>query len=166
MIKKHNSVNIEKAHESNTDIGRCDLMPFYIISRIFNEDYELKEIFNDIDMFESTGDVTYLYHILNLFIDKHFENPYTASLDLSIYYELYDKNNDTDWHIDITISTFINSAIKHLLKFYRGDSNERHDVAFLWNIIGAIWTMQQNSDMDDFTYLSSVSNNEDDSDEV
>ena len=60
MIKKNDAVNVTEEFKSNTDIGRCDLMPFYILSRIFNEEFELKEIFNDIDMFESKGDVTYI----------------------------------------------------------------------------------------------------------
>lgn len=51
--------------------------------------------------------------------------------------EEYGENN---WQKGIPESSYIDSAVRHYLKWLRGDDDERHDRAFVWNIMCLIWT--------------------------
>jgi hypothetical protein len=50
----------------------------------------------------------------------------------------------------------MDSAIRHLIKYYRGDEDERHDRAFLWNLMSALWTMRNVEGMCDLPYAKPV----------
>jgi hypothetical protein len=64
----------------------------------------------------------------------------TAILDLSKRYrEGAEKYAERNWEKGIPIKSCLDSGIRHLLKWHRGDSDENHASAFMWNIIGAIW---------------------------
>ena len=43
-------------------------------------------------------------------------------------------------------SSYIDSAVRHYLKWLRGDNDERHDRAFVWNIMCLIWTHEHITD--------------------
>ncbi len=64
-----------------------------------------------------------------LALAKHFE-------DGSVKY------GDRNWEKGIPFNVFIDSAIRHYLKICRGDTDEPHARAFMWNIICAIWTLK------------------------
>lgn len=70
-------------------------------------------------------------YILNSTIDSiHFEQGA----------QKYGENN---WQKGIPVHCYIDSAIRHYLKYKRGDDDERHDRAFVWNILCAIWTCKE-----------------------
>ena len=64
-----------------------------------------------------------------LALAKHFE-------DGSVKY------GDRNWEKGIPFNVFMDSAIRHYLKIKRGDTDEPHARAFMWNIICAIWTLK------------------------
>lgn len=67
---------------------------------------------------------------------------YSAILDLAKHFEAgARKYGDNNWRKGIPINVFIDSAIRHFCKFMRGDTDEPHDVAFMWNVICCIWTV-------------------------
>lgn len=67
---------------------------------------------------------------------------YSAILDLAKHFEAgASKYGDNNWRKGIPINVFIDSAIRHFCKFMRGDSDEPHDIAFMWNVICCIWTI-------------------------
>lgn len=81
------------------------------------------------------NDVAIKYHINNVL--------YSAILDLAKHFEAgARKYGDNNWRKGIPINVFIDSAIRHFCKFMRGDTDEPHDIAFIWNVICCIWTIK------------------------
>ena len=50
------------------------------------------------------------------------------------------KYGENNWQKGIPESSYIDSAVRHYLKWLRGDNDEQHDRAFIWNIMCLIWT--------------------------
>ena len=53
------------------------------------------------------------------------------------------KDTDRNWEKGIPVHCFIDSAVRHYLKWRRGDTDEPHDRAFIWNILGATYTTEK-----------------------
>lgn len=122
--------------------GRCDLMPLIEIGMILWDDVLCK-----IGRYIRTGEQQYIMEALNKFVPKAFNNWETALLELSIHYEEGAKKyEDRNWEKGIPLHCFIDSAVRHYLKWKRGDTDERHDRAVLWNLIGALWTQINHAD--------------------
>lgn len=67
---------------------------------------------------------------------------YSAILDLAKHFEAgASKYGDNNWRKGIPINVFIDSAVRHFCKFMRGDTDEPHDIAFMWNVVCCIWTI-------------------------
>ena len=122
--------------------GRCDLLPLDVISEFYSsiDDncYAAKVLFF-ISEFTATGSVDFLYPALRY---TPFGNQYAHMfLELAIHFEdgavKYGENN---WQKGIPVNCYIDSAVRHYLKYLRGDNDEPHDRAFVWNIVCAIWT--------------------------
>ena len=60
--------------------------------------------------------------------------------------EKYGINN---WKQGMTTSVFYDSAQRHLLKWWQGDTDEDHMAAVVWNVLGAMWTEQNKPELDD-----------------
>lgn len=133
------------------DKGRCDLMPLDVVSRIlenlYDADYRRTHkdiVLSQLYKFQTTKDVLWLYYVLENFIDKAFAgSETTAMLELSVHFrdgaEKYGENN---WKKGLPEWSYLSSAVRHYLKWRRGDEDERHDRAFLWNIVCLIWTVE------------------------
>lgn len=120
--------------------GRCDLLPLDVVAKHMN-DY----ILDDIYKFQRTGSTDPLYLALWHFAPhwgmEHRISEPTMILEVSKHYEDgCQKYGERNWEKGMPVRCFINSAIRHYLKFLRGDQDEPHDRAFVWNILGAIWT--------------------------
>ena len=109
--------------------GRCDLLPLAILGQRLN--------------------VT--EHALDLFCDRAFSgNNFTMYLEVSKHYEDgATKYSERNWEKGIPVHCYIDSAVRHLLKYFRGDKDEPHDRAFVWNILGAIWTVRNRPECND-----------------
>ncbi len=128
--------------------GRCDLMPLDVLARLTLYD-EL--VF--INEFKTSGDIDYLYRTIVVFCENHYEDSIEKMiLEVAKHFEegakKYGENN---WQKGIPVHSFIDSAIRHLLKFKSGWTDEPHDRAFCWNIICAIWTCKHKPELNDFT---------------
>lgn len=60
--------------------------------------------------------------------------------------EKYGFNN---WKKGMKTSVYYDSAQRHLLKWWKGDQDEDHMAAAVWNILGAMWTEKNLPAMDD-----------------
>ena len=131
--------------------GRCDLLPLDTIASLFSIPSD-KEILKLIDSFLKTGDTNYLRNAILEFNDQRKCNFITMILELSIHYEdganKYEPNN---WKQGMPVHCFIDSGIRHYLKWLRGDQDEPHDRAFVWNMVGAIWTMENKPELNDIS---------------
>lgn len=115
--------------------GRCDLLPLEVVGNMLGD-----VIFQDILEFQETGDTEHLYDALEWFIERHYLCTHTMLLEVAKHFEEGAKKyGDNNWRKGIPSSVYIDSAIRHYLKFLRGDNDEPHDRAFCWNLICCIW---------------------------
>lgn len=117
--------------------GRCDLLPLGVIAN-FMED----SILLFMNEYKERGQIGSLYSVLKEAPSKlKFSSYPIMFLEVSKHFEegakKYGENN---WQKGIPICSYIDSAIRHYLKFINGDQDEPHDRAFVWNILCAIWT--------------------------
>lgn len=128
--------------------GRCDLLPLGVIGVYIVADGTGLEF---IDKFKTTGDPNDLRMPLALFCEKRGWNVYTMLLEVAKHFEegckKYGENN---WQKGIPVRCYIDSAVRHYLKWLRGDTDESHDRAFCWNILCCIWTCVHKPELNDY----------------
>lgn len=56
------------------------------------------------------------------------------------------KYGEHNWRRGIPVQCYIDSAVRHYLKWRRGDEDESHDRAFAWNIMCCIWEVKQHDE--------------------
>ena len=124
--------------------GRCDLMPLEVVGDIFGHLPSILYVFENIAHFQKEQDTAYL----NLAICRFAEQAYSESseplahmfLEVAKHFEdgakKYGENN---WQKGIPVHCYIDSAVRHYLKWLRGDKDEPHDRAFVWNLMCCIW---------------------------
>ena len=97
-----------------------------------------------VNQFEDSGDPKYLLEAVLQFSTEFDNSVYTMLLEVSIHFEQgAQKYVENNWQKGIPVHCYIDSAIRHYLKYKRGDDDERHDRAFVWNILCAIWTCKE-----------------------
>lgn len=127
--------------------GRCDLMPLDIVALYLNTDDV--SVFHWLSKFQETGDKGYLYTAIE--ICSIFPDPYTMILEVAKHFEDGAKKyGEYNWQKGIPVRCYIDSAVRHYLKHLRGDTDERHDRAFVWNILCAIWTCVHKPELNDY----------------
>ena len=128
--------------------GRCDLMPLDVLAELMNGDLILKRIYN----FTQDGDVCWLYEVLAEMKVRLFSNYSTMFLEVSKHFEEGAlKYGEHNWQKGIPAHCYIDSAVRHLLKFLRGDNDENHVLAFCWNILCCIWTCDHMPELNDYS---------------
>ena len=76
--------------------------------------------------------------------------PACALMRLAKHYEVGAlKYSDRNWELGVPISSFIDSGLRHLLKYMDGQTDEDHLVAAAWNILGAMWTEEKHPELQD-----------------
>lgn len=134
--------------------GRCDLMPLDVISHCYAEvgdrDCEIaSNIFELLNDFIESGDIECLYDVLDA--EKPYDDYDVMFLEVAKHFEdgakKYGENN---WQKGIPVRCYIDSAIRHYLKYLRGDIDEPHDRAFIWNIMCAIWTCAHKPELNEY----------------
>ena len=136
--------------------GRCDLLPLYEVGECFpetEENYEPKQIMYHIDSYVRNGNLLDLFWAIELFVERHFENTPNAMLEVAIHFEEgCKKYGERNFENGIPLHCYIDSAVRHYLKFLRGDDDERHDRAFLWNLLCCLWTQRNKPEMNDLPF--------------
>lgn len=138
--------------------GRCDLMPLNMIGTIIHDDILVR-----IGCYIDTGNTTLLVTAYNLFVESEGKNKYSTLLELAKHFEEgCKKYGERNWEKGIPLHCFIDSAVRHYLKYKRGDADEPHDRAFLWNIVCAIWTQDNHPELIDLPFAKKEQGNDDD----
>jgi hypothetical protein len=128
--------------------GRCDLLPLGILA-----DRMKTPILAFIEDYVRYGDPCSLWFALDEFIGKMPEQWCSALLEVSKQYEEGAKKySDRNWEKGIPVHCFIDSGVRHYLKWRRGDDDEPHDRAFIWNMLSAIWTHLNKPEMIDLPF--------------
>ena len=125
--------------------GRCDLLPLGVLGA-----WMADECLSKIHAYLCTGDTGYLEDALYEFVNGEYDTCYDAVLEVAKHFEDGAvKYGDNNWQKGIFIHCYIDSAVRHYLKYRRGDKDEPHDRAFMWNLFCAIWTHQNKPEMID-----------------
>lgn len=139
--------------------GRCDLLPLDVLGYINDmaefpniNDPNISEVFRHIHEFTRSGDCENLLRALVSFMDMDaFGSWATMYLEVSIHFEdgakKYGENN---WQNGIPVRCYVNSALRHFIKWLRGDDDEPHDRAFCWNILCGIWTCMNKPELNQY----------------
>lgn len=129
--------------------GRCDLLPLDVVSELFGDNQP--NVFTRINQFQKSSDVVYLRIALDDFNKSHGWNIHTMILEVAKHFEEGAKKyGDNNWRKGIPVRCYIDSAIRHYVKWLRGDQDEPHDRAFCWNIMCAMWTCINKPELNDY----------------
>ena len=127
--------------------GRCDLLPLGLICNIYlNKSSHLGGgmVLGHVQNYMDTGDTNCLEDAIECFLlnDSKWEGNWsTLFLEVAKHYEEGAKKYaERNWEKGINLHCYIDSGVRHYLKWLRGDTDEPHDRAFVWNMLGAIWT--------------------------
>lgn len=132
--------------------GRCDLLPLDTIIYILNLEGARREVLESINIFLKTNEVGYLSEAILQFSEARRWTLIQTLLEVSIHYEDgARKYSDNNWKKGMPVHCFIDSGVRHYLKWLRGDQDEPHDRAFVWNLVGAIWTMENKPEFNDIS---------------
>lgn len=111
--------------------------------------------FLDIYYFLDTGRTDVMLKLISNSAVKLFGSIENALLEVSIHYEEgAEKYGEHNWEKGIPAHSFVDSAIRHYIKLRRGDKDERHDRAFIWNLLGLLWTIEHHSELNDLPYCT------------
>lgn len=126
--------------------GRCDLLPLDVVAELWNGDPLLLKLWK----FTLDGDVCWLYEALAMAMEKYGDYA-TMFLEVSKHFEegarKYGENN---WQKGIPLHCYIDSAVRHYFKHRRGDVDEEHDRAFVWNLMCGISTCHHKPELNDY----------------
>lgn len=123
--------------------GRCDLMPLDVVA-----DYLSNKIIRLIGEFQRSGEADWLYMVLG---NLEWDDPYSIILEVAKHFEAGAKKyGEHNWQKGIPVKCYIDSAVRHYLKYLRGDTDEPHDRAFVWNIMCCIWTCKHKPELNDY----------------
>ena len=125
-------------------------MPLDVV-RLLYSSYAGEKIFLHIRHFQDDGIHTHLCDSLEEFaMLKDWDFP-TILLEVSKHFEEGAKKyGEYNWQKGIPTHCYIDSAVRHYLKWLRGDKDEPHDRAFVWNILCCIWTCIHKPELNDY----------------
>ena len=142
--------------------GRCDLLPLDVIEGMFRAGGKDYSPLGFISMYIYTGDETYLYRAIYNFCRTEGIDTITMILEVSKHYEDGAKKYaERNWEKGIPLHCYIDSGVRHYLKHRRGDTDERHDRAFVWNMLCAVWTQQYKPELIDLPFAQENGDNVD-----
>ena len=127
--------------------GRCDLLPLDVVAVCLCD-----PVISHIAGFQESGDPNCLINALTTYRSRsHFPNMATLILEVAIHFEDGAKKyGERNWEKGIPVQRYIDSAIRHYLKWLRGDDDEPHDRAFCWNLMCAIWTCKHKPELNEY----------------
>jgi len=128
--------------ETKEGKGRCDLMPLKQVGEVL-VDVDKHKTLQDVAKFMETGDTKLLATAIQKFVKYHTN--YTeceAMIDVSKHYEQgAEKHGERNWEKGIPLHSYIDSGVRHFIQHVDGKTDEPHDRAFIWNMLGAMWTV-------------------------
>ena len=137
--------------------GRCDLMPLEEIGNalaIGHENLGYDPFIQRLYMFQkSKSNVVRVHELLGAIevfaISNDWDMP-TALLEVAKHFEEgAAKYGEFNWQKGIPTHCYLDSTIRHYLKWLRGDTDEFHNRAVIWNLLCMIWTIRNKPEYDD-----------------
>lgn len=146
------------------DKGRMDLVPLDILANQIKfslltncHKNEYASIIRNINNFLFSGIDRYIYNSIEIFSNIQYNGDLiNAILEVSKHYSGGSlKYSERNWEKGIVTHSFVDSGLRHLIKCIRGDNDEPHDRAFIWNMMGLLWTKNNKPFYDDLPYFRS-----------
>lgn len=136
--------------------GRCDLLPLDVVTilygREFGEDDYAAHFFEELHIFSKCGNYVFLCEAIGWFVQ---DCKYVAWSDMLLevskhFEEGAKKYGEYNWQKGIPVRRYIDSAVRHYLKWLRGDDDEPHDRAVCWNLMCAVWTCINKPELNEY----------------
>lgn len=128
--------------------GRCDLLPLDVVADMLDD-----KVLAHINEFKNSGMTVCLRNALyTAWADENmFDEGPSMFLEVSKHFEEGAKKyGEYNWQKGIPTHCYIDSAVRHYLKYLRGDTDEPHDRAFVWNILCCVWTCKHKPELNDY----------------
>jgi len=143
--------------------GATYLLPLDIISEFtayIENDYKLQNVeftetlmFDRVYHFMQTGNNNLIFDLLIEFINKEYDSVETAIIEYSCHCQNgMNKYGQYNWNKGLPTHCFLDSGLRHGLKYFRQDQDEPHNRAFMWNFFGLLWTRKHHPEVDDIFY--------------
>lgn len=143
MLPKDSGATREFATGAHRDAatgkGRCDLLPLAQVAAVMDD-----KVIEALAKFMETKEPEYIKQALINSIDTVpcYESLANMMIEVSMLYEAgaikYGENN---WKHGMPLKCYIDSGIRHYFKTLRGDDDEPHYRGFIWNMLCAMWTI-------------------------
>jgi hypothetical protein len=136
--------------------GRCDLLPLDVVAilyRVKNGENSLSStIFSELCLFAKCGGWHHLAETIVWFVaDRKSPSWEDMILEVAKHFEEGAKKyGEHNWQKGIPVSRYLDSGVRHYLKWLRGDTDEPHDRAFCWNMMCAIWTCINKPELNEY----------------
>ena len=121
--------------------GRPSLMPLKVVAHLLRTHAGGDYILDKIADFTEDSYTKHLYLALAGFAALAYNDSVeTMILETAKHFEdgarKYGENN---WQKGIPVNCYLDSAIRHYMKYRRGDTDENHARSFVWNIMCLCW---------------------------
>ena len=123
--------------------GRTDLLPLDVVGMLLQRSGNDKQctMLCKINDYVRYGEICGLFDAVLLFAEEQGIDIYTMIIEVSKHFEEGAKKYKArNWEKGINTHCYIDSAVRHLLKFWRGDKDESHSRAFVWGMLCCVWT--------------------------
>jgi len=132
--------------------GRCDLLPLDVVCSLMDTSENAAVLYHIGEYMHSGHDME-LYRSITAFNEVRGWTTIESILEVSKHYEAgAAKYGERNWEQGIPVHSYIDSGVRHFLKFVKGEDDERHDRAFVWNMLGAIWTAKHHPELIDVPF--------------
>lgn len=134
--------------------GRFDLMPLSEMADLFVGDHRIFCIIMDLSQMLDPGlkysepfATNAIYNFIAYCKNKDFEDVTLGDvaeymLEVAIHFEEGAKKyGEHNWEKGLPLNSYIDSATRHLMKHISGMTDERHDRAFIWNMLAYAYTV-------------------------
>lgn len=136
--------------------GRFDLMPLSEMANLFYMDDRIHSIILDLSyMMDSESNrqdpftTNAIYNFIAYCKNKDFDDVTVSDiaeymLEVAIHFEEGAKKyGEHNWEKGLPLNSYIDSATRHLMKHISGMTDERHDRAFIWNMLAYAYTVNR-----------------------
>lgn len=144
--------------EIREENGRCDLLPLKQVAMLFDNDYIVKKALEGIDDYIYNGNKDGIIHALKSFCKMQCRDsmPEMILMVSHHYKDALSKYPERNWEKGLPTHSFVDSGVRHLLKLARGDQDEPHNNAFVWNMLGILWNDEHHPELVDMPFVDKL----------
>lgn len=144
--------------EIREENGRCDLLPLKQVAMLFDNDYIVKTALEGIDDYIYNGKKDGIIFAMKSFCKVEYGDSIPEMiLTVSHHYKnALSKYPERNWENGLPTHSFVDSGVRHLLKIARGDQDEPHNNAFVWNMLGILWNDEHHPELVDMPFVDKL----------